>query len=259
MNKPHKMRPLFTWRSAIASPVGPKNPTTRHVLLTLSLHMNERGESCYPSTKVLAAESGLSERSVCTHLDQAERDGWIVKRVLGRSGQGWRRHLYCPVVPPHALKDLQCPEDEGAEADAPGTEARDEDALKDVQSSTSINTPSNTAEGARKRNAPATSVPRPFEITPALRDWADAQGIPAGILVIETENFVDHHLAKGNVFSDWQAAWRKWMRNAKKWNGGSHERQTRSGNSAIEQVRQANARARFARGADDGDAERIDD
>lgn len=29
------LKPLYTWRSAVASKHGPKSPTTRHVLLTL--------------------------------------------------------------------------------------------------------------------------------------------------------------------------------------------------------------------------------
>jgi hypothetical protein len=31
------------------------------------------------------------------------------------------------------------------------------------------------------------------------------------------EAFTDHHTAKGSTFKDWDAAWRTWCRNAKKW------------------------------------------
>ena len=35
--------------------------------------------------------------------------------------------------------------------------------------------------------------------------------------VREAEQFRDHHTAKGSVFSDWDAAFRTWLRNAAKW------------------------------------------
>lgn len=93
------LRPLFTWRSIIASEHGPKGPTTRHVLLTLGLHMNEKGSSCFPSTKTLTRETGLSERCVCTHLERAINNGWLT-RELGRfGGQRWRRNAYQATVP----------------------------------------------------------------------------------------------------------------------------------------------------------------
>lgn len=95
------LRPLFTWRSAVASELGPRSPVTRHVLLTLALHMNEKGESCFPSIDTLTTESNLSRRSVVEHLGVAEKDGWLGKRAIRLSnGQGWRRVEYFAVMPP---------------------------------------------------------------------------------------------------------------------------------------------------------------
>ena len=45
---------LFTWRSAICESGLP--PTARHVALTLSLHMNERGGSAFPGATLLATD-----------------------------------------------------------------------------------------------------------------------------------------------------------------------------------------------------------
>lgn len=101
------LSPLFTWRSAVASVAGPESPTTRHVLLTLSLHMNERGGSCFPSTRTLESETGLSRRAVEAHLQAAEESGWLVRERLGLSGQGWKRFGYAAVIPPAALRQLE--------------------------------------------------------------------------------------------------------------------------------------------------------
>lgn len=94
------LRPLFDWRSAVASPFGPGAPTTRHVLLTLSLHMSPRGDSCFPSIELLVEESGLSRRAIIEHLKLAESAGWIAKQERPeKNGQGWRRLEYFPMIP----------------------------------------------------------------------------------------------------------------------------------------------------------------
>jgi len=95
------LRPLFDWRSAVASKFGPEKPTTRFVLLTLALHMSPKGDSCWPSIDLLSEESGLSRRAVIEHLQLAEQNGWIAKRDRStRSGQGWRRVEYFCTIPP---------------------------------------------------------------------------------------------------------------------------------------------------------------
>lgn len=101
------LRPLFTWRSLVASKFGPENPTTRQILIFLSLHMSEKGDSCFPSTRTLAEETGLAHRSIVTHLAEAERTGWIGKRERKTSGQGWRRMEYFAVIPPDAEAAFQ--------------------------------------------------------------------------------------------------------------------------------------------------------
>jgi hypothetical protein len=46
-----------------------------------------------------------------------------------------------------------------------------------------------------------------------MRSWAQ-EHVPGVNVERETEQFLDYHRAKGTVFKDWTAAWRKWMRNA---------------------------------------------
>ncbi len=69
--------------------------------------------------------------------------------------------------------------------------------------------------GTRQRRA--TTTPTAFEITSELSEWAKASGVDQSILASETEKFLDHWRAKGGSFKDWNAAWRKWMRNARDW------------------------------------------
>ena len=99
MSTESRLSPLFSWRSAVSSPYGPDQATTRHVLLTLSLHMNEKGGSCHPSVQRIVKESGLTKRTVLTHLEKANSAGWITKYEAGLSGQRHRRSAYAATIP----------------------------------------------------------------------------------------------------------------------------------------------------------------
>lgn len=90
---------MFSWRKAILKSDLP--PTTRHVLLTLACHMNDAGESCFPSIKLLCEETGLSNRAVITHLQNATELGWITVGKHGFAGQRWASHEYRPAWPYH--------------------------------------------------------------------------------------------------------------------------------------------------------------
>ncbi|WP_157380970.1 helix-turn-helix domain-containing protein [Burkholderia ubonensis] len=90
------MKP-YTWRQAIIRSSLPS--TTRHVLLTLACHINDAGESAYPSIDLLAFETGLSRRAVITHLQSAAGLGWIRTDKHGYGGQRWARNEYEPCIP----------------------------------------------------------------------------------------------------------------------------------------------------------------
>lgn len=73
-----------------------------------------------------------------------------------------------------------------------------------------------TKDSARERRAPrASPTPSNFEISTELFNWATKNEIVVD-LTQETEKFLDYHRAKGSTFKDWTAAWRNWMRNAKR-------------------------------------------
>jgi len=84
---------LFRWERVVLSDKGPKSPTMRHVLRTLSFHMDQHGRKCFPSIATLVRETGLSNRTVIDHLEQAVTDGWIIRAMRG-GGRGWKRYEY---------------------------------------------------------------------------------------------------------------------------------------------------------------------
>jgi len=134
------MSRAWSWRHAVLNSNLP--PTTRHVLLTISCHMNDVGGGCYPTTATLAAETGLSERSICTHIMVASEAKWLKVSEHGFKGQRWSRHVYEATWPddekgtePDAegTEGGSVPCAEGTEPDAEGTEPDDKKALKEVQ------------------------------------------------------------------------------------------------------------------------------
>src|SRR5262249_52269431 len=90
---------VYAWRNAVLSDAGPPNPVMRLVLMAVSLHMRSDGTGAWPSQATLANRTAVSRRSVITHLEAAERDGWVRRYTAGRNGRGWRLCGYEAVVP----------------------------------------------------------------------------------------------------------------------------------------------------------------
>ena len=74
-------------------------------------------------------------------------------------------------------------------------------------------------KAAKKKTAQkkAVEAPRGLGITDAMTTWAKNNGVFVD-LVTETEQFLDHHRAKGSKYKDWVSAWRTWMRNSIRFN-----------------------------------------
>lgn len=234
-------RPLFSWRHAILESDLPS--TTRLVLLTLSCHMSDAGDSCFPSVVRLASESGLSKKAVIEHLKIAKEKGWILVSAHGFGGQKWKRHEYVVAVPKGGNRELPRKEIEGGHPDAKGGEPHSKGgnphvkkAVTDVHPSTSVNSTGNstensTGEGRASAPAPAreanatksradTRQKRGKRLVPA--DWVPddrliawcAEKFPHIAVEPEVEKFRDRSRAKDERYLDFDAGFRSWMRKA---------------------------------------------
>lgn len=67
-----------------------------------------------------------------------------------------------------------------------------------------------------EKNKRSTYFPKDFEVTEEMFDWAVSLGIKPESVKPTTLHFKDHHEANGNKFTNWNAAWRNWMRNSVK-------------------------------------------
>jgi hypothetical protein len=78
---------------------------------------------------------------------------------------------------------------------------------------------SNISSGRKRKSA----MPEDFALTPAMLEYALKQGIRGNEVEGIFEHFKDHHIAKGNAYVDWTAAWRTWCRNHINFNGRKPE------------------------------------
>ncbi len=115
----------WTWRHAFASSSLPA--TTKAVLHTLGMFMNELGEGCYPSITDICRYSGLDKKTVMKHLATARDAGWIAVSQHGYRGQRWKRQEYAARWPERDLLS-SCPpadDEKGGGNNPPPSQATD--------------------------------------------------------------------------------------------------------------------------------------
>ena len=156
---------LFVWRDAFRDCQSLK-ATTKHVLLTIATHMTKDGENSHPSIEQLIYETGLSNRTICTHIRLASEAGWLKVKKHGSAGQAWANHAYQPIVPeghnrvthkqskelkggegvspPSSEKVVNLTTD-GNEPDAEDSEHKGRNAVKEVHSSGSGSSPNSSS------------------------------------------------------------------------------------------------------------------
>lgn len=103
------LNPLFSWRgSVVASDL---KANTKHVALTLSLYMNERGGSAFPGVKLLESDTSLSESTVRRELHKLVDTGWLtLVEQGGIKGESRRANQYQATTP---VTDDPCTPDRG--------------------------------------------------------------------------------------------------------------------------------------------------
>lgn len=125
-------KPLFSWRHGILHSDLPA--TTKLVLLVLSCHMTDVGDSCFPSMRTIARETGLSRRAVITHIKKARAAGWLrVQKRKSRNGEHFANNYLVAVPAPIAGGEPQSlPPVEGGERPAGGGERQWGKVVNDV-------------------------------------------------------------------------------------------------------------------------------
>lgn len=175
--------------------------TLTSVLLTISGHV---GTSTYTlSHSLIAREAGCSVMTVRRAIADLQKRGLLAVEPTFHGGQQgsnqYRLTFELSVSPQPGLFQQNTPP-VLTEQTPVLTEQAEEEPLK-----------KNQYVGSRSRATPAPDL---FPITDQMRRWWSERSDPRVNLDRETENFLDHHRARGSTFKDWTAAWRTWMTNA---------------------------------------------
>lgn len=179
----------WRWLQAIASEQGPRDPVTRLVLMTLSLHMNQKGDNAWPAQSTLAKRSGLSERCVRTHLHLADAAGWLSVYDKRPAGKGWRRREYVATVPADLLEELKA---HPWEQDSDWRRA-EQDAAPAPEGAESGASPH--PERAARSSAPVTVTPSDRAERGAHRAAPGADGAaPEALRAAPDDRIVRHHV-----------------------------------------------------------------
>lgn len=177
------------------------------VMLALADWSDDHGK-CWPSVPAIAHKSRLSERQVQRILRRLVAAGYL-EFEEGR-GRNHTNSYLIKVSLCHPLEKVTSEEKVTSATEKVTSTTLKGDIAMSPEPSLTIIKPS---ERARARALPKTKVPEPFEITHAMKQWAET-GAPGINLQTETERFVDYWKAKGIGNVDWIATWRNWMRKA---------------------------------------------
>jgi len=210
-------RVSWTWRHAFAR--SELSSTTKLVLHTIGLHMDETGHGAYPTVAQIMRLSSLSNKAVITHIRIAIQQGWLRSKVHGFKGQKWKNHEY----------EAHWPDENGAyEGGEPqsnltdklvnvspkGGERQSEKVVNEVHSKVPIQH-SNNITPLSPPKGKAHLLPDDWTPSEAGRDLAVSLGVD---WVSELEVFRDYWIsvpdAKGRK-KNWDATWRNWVRRSK--------------------------------------------
>ena len=211
---------------------------TFKVGFAISKHLNERTGECFPSIERIAAVTGLSRSAVNRAIDKLREGGWINShRTRGPSVYSIRdvspaAHLEvarCVTsgtsdVPPAALLDVPPAahrtlsiEHSNLTHASPslrsGENAPAENRDLFVQDGTSRKKEVAIGKEPKRRKKPKVPLPPDFVLDERRRLYALDKGVRPDRVADVFEAFQNHHLAVGNEWSDWDAAWRKWASN----------------------------------------------
>lgn len=164
--------------------------TEKAVLNNLAWHHNGRTGQCNPSTKLIAAESGLGRSTVDKALASLAAKGLI--DIVHDTSLG--RFLTLAITEPDALQESN-------------------DAL--CQSTPNKELEFNPKEPRERHVRANTPSPAPKRMSDEMLTYAQSQGLSEDQIRREWDRLRNRRLDEGRMSHDWAAAWRNWLMSAR--------------------------------------------
>ena len=192
---------------------GPSSQGPLLVMLALADYANDAGE-CWPSIKSISEKARMTERGVQKIIRVLEADGWV-NIDTGNGRKGCNKYRINPErrdTPEQGTPRTSTPKTPNVDAETPN--------VATPEPSRTISEPSEEPPLSPKRSKRAISIPENW--VPSDRNISDANDRQFSAEEIQNEalQFRDYHLAKGTTFKDWDAGWRTWLGNARKFGKG---------------------------------------
>ncbi|MBB4611641.1 helix-turn-helix domain-containing protein [Sphingomonas yabuuchiae] len=205
------------------------------VLMVLAI-MADKQAQCWPSIAGLVSRTKLSERSVQNAVKALAEAGHLTRKERPGHGVVYTVHprtVCAPAqdAPPQEMRPA------GDAATPAGGAPKQPRTTKPTKAS-----PSSVPRAARATKVPADFWPAPAATSltaKAMADW------PPGEIEEQVEHFIDLHTTKGTTSLDWQASWRTWVKNWKRFNGNrprNHRNPDELQNPMVRALRNAEAR-----------------
>ena len=194
------------YMTALAMKQAGLKPATKIVLYWLADHHNSDTGRCFPSLSRLAKLCEMSKRSVQTHLGELQSRGFVKIHENMRNG----------VQTSNDYELLL----EGAQNLLGGVENIAMGGTQDLLANNLVSSnPVSKPVSKRAITLPDNWVPNEKNLQDAIdRDFTDKE------IEHEAEQFRNYHHAKGSAFKSWDAAWRTWLGNARKFAKASKPR-----------------------------------
>lgn len=176
------------------------------VLMVLAIMANSSAQ-CWPSIAGLVAKTKLSERAVQNAVKALVQAKHITRDERKGRGVVYTVHPCTSDTPAQDAPPQEVRPAGGAPTPAPRAPK---------QPRTTIPQKASPSSGSRATTVPADFVPMPKDgsmTAKAMAAW------PPGEVEEQVEHFIDRHTATGTLSKDWQASWRTWVKNWKKFNG----------------------------------------
>lgn len=201
-------------------------PAAKIVLYWLADHHNGETGACFPSLKTLEAECEMNRSAIVRHLTALEEAGLIERIRRTRDNGSQTSTAYLLRLVPVAESNSPC-----CETQQPPVAKRDPHNLGNNNLG---NEPSLFGPDDPKPAKPKRAVSLPDGWVPSDRNIEDAvkRGFSTEEINHEAEQFRNYHHAKGSTFKDWDAAWRTWLGNARKF-ASSRPTRGRGGHNAL--------------------------
>jgi hypothetical protein len=179
---------------------------TKSVLLALANYADEHG-CAYPSTAAIAAFGEMDHKTATTALDRLVAAG-LISDTGEREGRTKQVKVYQLALESQPKTEaFQKRKPPVSEPKAP--QKRGTDTIREPVSQKA--TPSSNKRASKSR------LPADFIPTMTGKTAAVVAGWPPGRFDDELEAFADYHTSHETRSADWQASWRTWVRNSKRW------------------------------------------